>query len=150
MATVNPYDLEQDAFVRQMGGGNTTQGGASGPMASYTVGDDRRGQSAGAGYPGANAGGGAGSSPTAYRTQVMGVPGMTPEQEASTRSSLASLVGTPATGASASPSGNGVEARNALGGYARDMGAAFRQDGYGGDMKAANSMKNTFGRIASR
>jgi hypothetical protein len=25
MATVNPYDLEQDAFVRQMGGNNTTQ-----------------------------------------------------------------------------------------------------------------------------
>jgi hypothetical protein len=30
MATPNPYDLEQDAFVRQMGGNNTTMGGAKG------------------------------------------------------------------------------------------------------------------------
>jgi hypothetical protein len=47
--------------------------------------------------------------------------------------------------------GNGVDARNALGGYA-GVGnmLGFRQDGYGGDTKAANSVKNTFGRIASR
>ena len=47
--------------------------------------------------------------------------------------------------------GNGVDARNALGGY-NSVGSltGFNTAGYGGDLKAANSMKNTFGRIASR
>jgi hypothetical protein len=46
---------------------------------------------------------------------------------------------------------NGKEARNALGGYA-GVGQmnGFNTGGYGGDMKAANSVKNTAGRIFSR
>jgi hypothetical protein len=98
MATVNPYDLEQDAFVRQMGGNNTTQTPLGGVSPTQAVGE----------------------TPAAPTTP-------------------------------AGPVGNGVEARNALGGYAGvgTMGG-FNQSGYGGDMKAANSMKNTFGRIASR
>jgi hypothetical protein len=49
------------------------------------------------------------------------------------------------------PSANGKEARNALGGYA-GVGQmnGFNTGGYGGDMKAANSVKNTAGRIFSR
>jgi hypothetical protein len=97
MATPNPYDLEQDAFVRQMGGNNTTMTPLGGVSPAQAV-----------------------NEPAAP---------------------------TPPAG----PVGNGVEARNALGGYAGvgTMGG-FNQSGYGGDMKAANSMKNTFGRIASR
>ncbi len=110
MATPNPYDLEQDAFLRQMGGGNSTMPVGGNPAAA----------------------GGA----------------LTPAPQTSGLST--SMVGDTQK-QDLTPVGNGVEARNALGGYA-GVGpmSGFRQDGYGGDMKAANSMKNTFGRIASR
>ncbi len=109
MATpYDPYDLEQDAFMRNMGGNNTTM-----PVAGKPVKDT-------ADYGAVNtAQGGA---------------------------------ATPETGAaSGAASGNSRATRDALGGYAGvgQMGG-FRQDDYGGDVKARNSMKNTFGRIASR
>jgi hypothetical protein len=100
MATPNPYDLEQDAFVRQMGGNNTTMGGAKG---------------------------------------------------AKDTSAYGALTPSPQTTAPDLGGGNSQATRDALGGYAGvgQMGG-FRQDDYGGDVKARNSMKNTFGRIASR
>lgn len=46
---------------------------------------------------------------------------------------------------------NGQSSRDALGGYAGVGNMhGFRTDDYGGDQKARNSVKNTFGRIASR
>jgi hypothetical protein len=58
---------------------------------------------------------------------------------------------TPEAPQAAGPVGNGVDARKALGGYAgvgtmRGFNTAMDY----GDDKAANSVKNTFGRIASR
>lgn len=51
----------------------------------------------------------------------------------------------------AAPSGNSRDTRAALGGYAgKGTMLGFNQGDYGGDAKAANSVKNTFGRIASR
>jgi hypothetical protein len=53
--------------------------------------------------------------------------------------------------APAAPQGNGVDARDALGGYAgKGTMLGFNTGDYGGDKKARNSVKNTFGRIASR
>jgi hypothetical protein len=59
-------------------------------------------------------------------------------------------VGTPVPEAPAAPV-NTRDTRNALGGYA-GVGQmnGFNTAGYGDDTKAANSVKNTFGRIASR
>jgi hypothetical protein len=46
---------------------------------------------------------------------------------------------------------NGQASRDALGGYAgKGTMLGFNQGDYGGDVKARNSVKNTFGRIASR
>lgn len=109
MATPNPYDLEQDAFVRQMGGGASTMpiGGRS-PLDA------------------------AGVNPVPETSGLStSVAGDTKQQDLS--------------------GGNSQASRNALGGYA-GVGQmnGFRQDDYGGDQKAANSMKNTYGRIASR
>jgi hypothetical protein len=57
----------------------------------------------------------------------------------------------PVEAAAPAPQGNGVEARQALGGYAgKGNMLGFNTGGYGGDLKAGNSVKNTFGRIASR
>lgn len=50
----------------------------------------------------------------------------------------------------AAPAG-GQSARDALGGYAGNGAlTGFNTSDYGGDVKGRNSMKNTFGRIASR
>lgn len=79
--------------------------------------------------------------PTRPQTQPMGQP--------------ASLVEPPPAvpaPAAAGPVGNGVDAREALGGYAGvgTMRGFNTARDYGGDQKAGNSVKNTFGRIASR
>lgn len=79
-----------------------------------------------------------------HRTQPVGDPTPEPGPE---------LTAPPAALAPAPPApANSRETRNALGGYAGNghmLGFNTSLD-YGGDLKAANSVKNTFGRLASR
>ena len=103
MATYSdPYDLEQDAFLRQMDPGRN-QSQPVGPPAAMT-------------------------DPIAPPAALAEPPPMAPPS---------------------GPTGNGMDARDALGGYNGPM-PGFRTDDYGGDVKARNSMKNTAGRIFSR
>lgn len=110
----DPYDLEQDALQRALGGA--------------------------APEPGAR-----GSTDPTGTTMPVSPDGLMPP---GTRE----RIDPPAAAAPPGPQGNGVDAREALGGYnnvGTMLGYNTSRD-YGGDLKAGNSMKNTFGRLASR